>query len=166
MTAVEPLSETETPLSADFHDPRHGYYFEDLKEGMQAVHSKTIGEADILMFAGVSGDTNPLHLDAEFAQDQHFGERIAHGMLSASLISTVIGTRLPGPGCIYVSQNLKFKAPVKIGDTVLARVEVTRLTTETRRARLKTTCLVGDVVVIEGDATVLVPSRKRQLNDE
>jgi len=140
-------------------DLRHGYFFEDLKEGMHAEYSKIISEGDILVFAGVSGDTNPLHLDADFAKDQYFGERIAHGMLGASLISAIIGTRLPGPGCIYVSQNIKFKAPVKINDQVLARVEVTRLTAETRRARLKTTCTVGDVVVIDGEATVQIPRR-------
>jgi len=138
-------------------DSRHGYYFEDLEVGMQAEFAKTVSEADILIFAGVSGDTNPLHLDAEFAKEQYFGERVAHGMLGAGMISAVIGTRLPGPGCIYVSQNLKFKAPVKIGDHMVARVEVTRLNAETRRARLKTTCQVGDVIVIDGDASVQVP---------
>ncbi|PKO57330.1 MAG: (R)-hydratase, partial [Betaproteobacteria bacterium HGW-Betaproteobacteria-19] len=93
----------------------YGYSYEDLKEGMTAAVSRTVTDADILMFAGVSGDTNPVHLDAEFAASTMFGGRIAHGMLSAAFISTVFGTRLPGPGCIYLSQTLKFKAPVKVG---------------------------------------------------
>ena len=98
----------------------HGLYLEDLEEGMSAVFGKTITDADILMFAGVSGDTNPVHLNEEFACGTAFKGRIAHGMLTASLISTVIGTKLPGPGCIYVAQNLKFMAPVRAGDTVRA----------------------------------------------
>lgn len=102
----------------------YSHRFEDLDLGMSASVSRTISEADILMFAGVSGDTNPVHLDQEFAASTMFGGRIAHGMLSAGLISAVFGTRLPGPGSIYLSQNLKFKAPVKIGDTVVARVTV------------------------------------------
>ena len=102
-----------------------GYYIEDLEAGMSAAFGKTITDADILMFAGVSGDTNPVHLNEEFALGTAFQGRIAHGMLTASLISTVLGTKLPGPGCIYLSQTLKFLAPVRAGDTV--RAEVTRL---------------------------------------
>ena len=102
-------------------DDRHGYYFEDLSPGMSAVFSKTVTEADLLMFAGVSGDTNPLHLDEDFASRTMFESRIAHGMLTASLVSTVLGTRLPGPGAVYVSQSIRFLAPVRIGDTVIAR---------------------------------------------
>ena len=101
-----------------------GYYIEDLTEGMTAVFGKTITDADILMFAGVSGDTNPVHLNEEFALGTAFHGRIAHGMLTASLISTVLGTKLPGPGCIYLSQNLKFLAPVRAGDTVRAEVTI------------------------------------------
>lgn len=137
----------------------YGYRFEDLTVGMSASVSRTVSEADILMFAGVSGDTNPVHLDQEFAASTMFGGRIAHGMLSAGLISAVFGTRLPGPGCIYLSQNLKFKAPVKIGDTVVARVTVKELKSEKRRAVFATVCTVGDTVVLDGEAELLVPAR-------
>ena len=140
-------------------DERHGYYFEDLSVGMTDVYAKTVTDADITLFAGVSGDTNPVHLDDEFARASRFGCRIAHGMLSASYISTVLGTRLPGPGCIYLGQQLKFMNPVKVGDTVKARVTVEELMPEKKRARLKTVCTVGGVVVIEGEATVFVPTR-------
>ncbi len=137
----------------------HGYYFEELEVGMTAVFSKTIGEADVAAFAAASGDVNPLHLDAEFAAGTRFGERVAHGMLSASLISAVIGTKLPGPGCIYLSQTLKFRAPVRLGDTVVARVTVTRLHPARGHVSCRTECTVGDTVVVEGDALIHVPSR-------
>ncbi|MGE0416452.1 MAG: MaoC family dehydratase [Acetobacteraceae bacterium] len=136
-----------------------GYFFEDLRIGQTASIGKTITEADILMFSAVSMDTNPLHLDAEAASQTIFGERIAHGMLSASLISALLGTRLPGPGSIYMRQSLRFAAPVKIGATVKATVEVVSLNPDKKRATLKTTCTVGDEVVIEGEAYVQVPSR-------
>lgn len=140
-------------------DGLNGYFFEDLHVGMTAVFAKTVTEADILLFAGVSGDTNPVHLNEEYAKDTMFKGRIAHGMLSAGFISTVFGTKLPGPGCIYVTQNLRFKAPVKIGDTVVARVEVMELVPEKKRANFKTICTVGNTTVIDGDAIIMVPSR-------
>ncbi len=130
--------------------------FEDLAIGRTASLGKTITEADILMFAAVSTDTNPVHLDAEAAKASVFGERVAHGMLSAGLISAVLGTRLPGHGTIYLGQTLRFRAPVKIGDTVIATVEVTALDPAKRRATLKTTCAVGDKLVIEGEAQVQI----------
>ena len=136
-----------------------GYAFEDLQVGQTASVGKTITEADILMFAAVSTDTNPVHLDAEAAAQSVFKERVAHGMLSAGLISAVLGTRLPGAGTIYMGQTLRFRAPVKIGDTVTATVEVTGLDAEKKRATLKTTCTVKGKVVIEGEATVLPRSR-------
>jgi 3-hydroxybutyryl-CoA dehydratase len=136
-----------------------GYCIEDLAEGMEASFAKTITDADITMFAGVSGDTNPMHLDADYAGATRFGGRIAHGMLSASLISAVIGTKLPGPGCIYMSQSLRFRAPVKPGDTVKARVKVTALDAAKRRATLACTCHVGETLVIDGEALVMVPSK-------
>lgn len=142
-------------------DELHGFYFEDLEVGKTGVYGKTITEADILMFAGMSGDTNPIHLNHEFASPTMFEGRIAHGMLSASFISTVIGTKMPGPGCIYVSQNLRFKAPVKAGDTVIARVTVSELFPEKNRANLKTTCSIGEKIVIDGEAVVMVPRRKK-----
>ena len=95
----------------------HGYYLEDLAPGMTALYAKTVTDADVVLFAGISGDVNPVHLNQEFADRTMFRGRIAHGMLTASFISTVIGTKLPGPGCIYVSQNLKFKAPVRVNVT-------------------------------------------------
>ena len=140
-------------------DERHGYYFEDLSVGMTDLYAKTVTDADITLFAGVSGDTNPVHLDDEFAKASRFGQRIAHGMLSASYISTVLGTRLPGPGCIYLGQQLKFMNPVKVGDTVRARVTVEELLPEKKRARLKTQCSVGNTLVVDGEALVYVPPR-------
>ena len=142
----------------DFQE-MYGYSFEELKEGMTAAVSRTVTEADILMFAGVSGDTNPVHMDAEFAASTMFGGRIAHGMLSAAFISTVFGTRLPGPGCIYLSQTLKFKAPVKVGDTVVARVTLTALKPEKRRAVFGTVCTVGATEVLAGEAEIFLPQR-------
>jgi 3-hydroxybutyryl-CoA dehydratase len=136
-----------------------GSFFEDLSVGQSARFAKTITEADILMFAAVSGDTNPVHLDAEAAAGSIFRERIAHGMLSAGLISAVLGTKLPGPGTVYLSQNLTFRAPVKIGDTVTAVAEVTALDAARKRATFSTICLVGGRPVIEGEAVVMVPSR-------
>jgi len=136
-----------------------GMMFEDLQIGQSASLGKTITEADILMFAAVSTDTNPVHINAEAAAASIFKERIAHGMLSAGLISAVLGTRLPGPGTIYLGQTLRFRAPVKIGDTVTATAEITALDPGKKRATLKTTCTVGGKPVIEGEATVLVASR-------
>ena len=136
-----------------------GYFFEDLSVGLSASLGKTITEADILMFAAVSMDTNPVHLNAEIAAESVFKQRIAHGMLSAGLISAVLGTQLPGPGTIYMGQTLRFRAPVKIGDTVTATAEVTALDAEKKRVTLKTVCTVAGKVVIEGEATVLAPSR-------
>ena len=140
---------------------RHGYQFEDLSPGMSEVFSKTITEADLLMFAGVSGDTNPIHLDEEFASGTMFESRIAHGMLTASLVSTVLGTKLPGPGCVYVSQSIKFLAPVRIGDTVVARASVGELQTERRRVFMTTICTVGEKKVLDGEAVLMVPIRER-----
>ena len=138
---------------------RHGHFFEDLSLGMSRVFSKTITEADLLMFAGVSGDTNPIHLDQDFASRTMFEGRIAHGMLTASLVSTVLGTRLPGPGAVYVSQSLRFLAPVRIGDTVIARAVVAELLPERNRVRLQTFCTVGERKVLDGEAVLMVPRK-------
>lgn len=137
----------------------HGHYLEDLEVGMSAVFGKTVSEADIVAFAGVSGDTNPIHLHDGFAKTTRFGARIAHGMLGGSFISTVIGTKLPGPGSLYVSQTLNFRAPVKIGDTVTARVEILEIDATRRRVRLKTECHCEETVVIDGEAVVMAPRR-------
>jgi len=135
------------------------HYLEDMAVGMSATYAKTVTDADVVLFAGISGDVNPVHLDQEFAKNTMFRGRIAHGLLTASLISTVLGTKLPGPGCIYVRQNLRFKAPVRIGDTVRARVTITKVDEERGRVAVETVCSVGDTVVIDGDAELVVPRR-------
>jgi 3-hydroxybutyryl-CoA dehydratase len=139
--------------------PVSSYFIEDLSVGMEARHSKTVSEGDINSFAAVSGDFNPVHMDEDYAASTFFKSRIAHGMLSASFISTVLGTKLPGHGCIYLSQTLRFLAPVRIGDTVTALARVVSLDTAKRRAELSCFCEVGGKVVLEGEATVFVPSR-------
>jgi 3-hydroxybutyryl-CoA dehydratase len=140
-------------------DGRHGYYFDDLAVGMSASHAKTISAEDIQLFADLSGDDNPVHLDEAFAAQTIFKERIAHGILTASLLSTVIGTKLPGPGCIYVSQSLNFRAPVKIGDRVVATARITDLFAERRRAIFACDCVVNDTTVLDGEAVIMVPQR-------
>lgn len=131
-----------------------GYGFDELKVGMSALYSRTITDTDLRNFSGVSGDTNPMHLNEEYARTTVFKGCIVHGMLTASLLSTVIGTMLPGPGCIYVSQSLYFKAPVHVGETVYAKATVTELLPEKRRARLHTQCFVKDTIVLDGEAMV------------
>jgi len=140
-------------------DMQRGYYLEDLKPGMSAVYTKTVTDADLARFADVSGDFNPVHMDPEYAKTTMFKGRIAHGMLSASFISTVLGTKLPGPGCIYLSQNLKFKAPVRPGDTVTAEVTVKAVDEARGRISVDTICTVDGKPVIEGEATLMVPRR-------
>ena len=131
----------------------------DLSVGMTAVYARTVTETDIVLFAGISGDNNPVHMNEVYARSTAFKGRIVHGLLSASFVSTVIASRLPGPGSIYLSQNLRFKAPVRAGDTVEARVTITDIILEKSRVALKTVCSVGDTVVIDGEALVLVPGR-------
>lgn len=140
----------------------NGYDFEDLVVGMTATFAKTITEADIVLFASVSGDNNAMHINEEFAQSTQFKGRIAHGMLSASVISAAIAGRLPGPGTIYLSQNLRFKAPVRPGDTVHAIVTIKELMPEKRRVSLTTVCTVGGKVVIDGDALVMPTARVKK----
>ena len=132
--------------------------FEELSAGVTAEISKTITETDVVLFAGITGDFNPAHVDEVAAAQSRFGGRIAHGMLSAGLISAVIGMRLPGPGSIYMSQSLRFTKPVRIADTITARVTVTAVNAEKRRVTLETICRDqhGDTV-LEGEALVLVP---------
>src|SRR5437764_3309573 len=133
-------------------------YFEDLSIGMSECLEKTIASSDVVGFAQVTGDRNPIHLSEHFAAKTQFKTRIAHGLYTASLISAVLGTRLPGPGAIYISQTLHFRAPVKIGDTVLVTVTVAELFAEKRRARLTCTCAVAGETVLEGEALVEVPA--------
>jgi 3-hydroxybutyryl-CoA dehydratase len=162
MRATEAGKENQVNGStiSDDNDDLMGYYIEDLSVGMTAVFAKTITEADIVLFAGISGDINPVHLNHEFATETMFEGRIAHGMLTASFISTVIGTKLPGPGAIYLKQSLNFKAPVRAGDTVRARATIREVMPEKRRIVLDTVATAGDTVVLDGEALILVPSRK------
>ena len=136
----------------------NGHFFEDLAVGQEAHRSNLVTERCIEAFADVSGDKNPVHLDADYAAGTRFKERIAHGMLSAGYISAVVGMDLPGPGAIYVSQTLNFKAPVKIGDTVVATVRIVELMPK-RRVKFATVCTVNGKPVVEGEAVMMVPAR-------
>jgi 3-hydroxybutyryl-CoA dehydratase len=140
--------------------PLRMLYFEDLSVGMTEVLRKTVLSSDVVGFAEVTGDRNPIHLSEHFAAKTPFGTRIAHGLYTASLISAVLGTRLPGPGAVYISQTLNFRAPVKIGDTVEVKVSVAELVPEKSRARLTCTCSVDADLVLDGEAWVKVPSRE------
>lgn len=135
-------------------------WMDELTVGMARGLTKTIGEHDIVQFAAVSGDRNPVHLDETYAQQSIFAGRIAHGMLTASLISAVIGGQLPGHGSVYLGQTLRFRAPVRPGDRVEAEVSVREIDQERRRVTLDCTCRVGDRVVLDGEALVLAPSRQ------
>ena len=137
------------------------YYFEDLKVGMRETIMKAVMDSDVVGFAQISGDDNPLHLSDVYASKTRFGQRIAHGLYTASLISAILGTRLPGPGAVYMSQTLNFKGPVRIGDVVVVDVEVIELTEKGRRCRLHCECSVDGQVVLDGEATVMVPSRPK-----
>jgi 3-hydroxybutyryl-CoA dehydratase len=133
----------------------------ELALGMTASATKTYGEWDILTFAAVTGDINPAHVNEAFAQETVFQGKVAHGLLTASLISAVLGTQLPGPGTIYLGQELRFRRPVRIGDTITATVQVTELIPEKNLARLRTTCAnQRGEVVLEGTAVVMPPTRK------
>ena len=140
---------------------QQGKTIEQLNIGDRASISKQITERDVLRFAETTGDKNPIHLDKLHAKQTIFGERVAHGMFTASLISAVLGMKLPGPGNIYLSQTLKFKAPVKFGDIITAEVEVVEKIPERNRVRLQTTCRnQNGTVVLEGEAVVI--PRKEQ----
>lgn len=132
---------------------------EDLSVGDSAERVHTVSEADIAAFAAVSGNSNPVHMDEAYAAGTRFAGRIAHGMLAAAYISAILGMDLPGPGSVYVSQSLRFRRPVRIGDTVTARVRVAAIDGERGRVTLETTCLVGGKSVLEGEAVVLVERR-------
>jgi 3-hydroxybutyryl-CoA dehydratase len=136
-----------------------GYFFEDLAVGMEASYAKTMTNEDVLAFAELSGDTNPVHLDDAYAAGTMFKKRIAHGFLTASLFSTVLGTKLPGPGCIYLSQSLKFRAPVMIGDEVVATGKIVSLDPEKGRAALTMQATVNGKCVLDGEAVMMVPRR-------
>jgi 3-hydroxybutyryl-CoA dehydratase len=136
------------------------HYFEDLRVGMRASLMKTVMNEDVIGFANLSGDHNPVHLSDHFAQKTRFGGRIAHGLYVASLISAVLGMYLPGPGAVYLSQTLNFRAPVKIGDVVTLTVEVVELVEVGRRVRLHCEGIVDGKVVVDGEALVTVASRQ------
>ena len=132
-------------------------YFGDLAVGMRETIRKTVENEDVIRFAELSGDHNPIHLSEHFARKTRFGGRIVHGLYTASLISAVIGMRLPGPGAVYISQTLNFIGPVKIGDVVDSSVEVVELTEKGRRVRLRCECRVGANVVLDGEGVLSVP---------
>lgn len=136
-----------------------GFCIDELSVGMTAAFAKTITEADIVMFAGASGDMNPIHVNEAYARETRFKGRIAHGFLTGSLISACFAMKLPGPGCVYVSQSMRFRAPVRPGDTAEAHVTVEKIDMDRRLVTFATVVSVGDTVVIEGDAVLLVPAR-------
>ncbi len=136
-------------------------YFDDLTLGMRETFLKTVQNSDVVGFAELSGDRNPIHLSEHFARKTRFGGRIVHGLYTASLISAIIGTRLPGPGAVYISQSLNFRGPVKIGDIVEISVEVVELTEKGRRVRLKCECRVEDKIVLDGEGILSVPPALR-----
>jgi 3-hydroxybutyryl-CoA dehydratase len=137
-----------------------GKTIEELVLGQSAQFSKTISESDVYLYAGITGDFNPAHINQAYAEKTRFKTRIAHGMLTAGFISNLLGTQLPGPGSIYLQQTLNFKAPVVFGDTVTATVEVIEILIEKKRVRLKTICTNQEgTVVLDGEAIVSPPRK-------
>lgn len=149
--------QTRKPLNTGKALP--GLCFEELTVGRRAVAMRTVVETDLDDFADVSGDANPIHLCEDFAAGTRFGQRIAHGMFTASLILALIGTKLPGPGAVYLSQSLQFSGPVRIGEVATVVVEVVELVPARRRARLHCECIIDGRGVLEGEAWVAVPGR-------
>ena len=151
-----------TPMLDTAHDnlPRGTICIEDLEIGMMRYLQKQVTDRDIALFAEVSTDRNPVHMDDDYARDTIFEGRIAHGMLTAGLVSAVIGEQLPGHGTVYLGQSLKFMAPVRPGDVVRAEVTVLTIDHSRRRVTLDCRCLLGDTVVLKGEALVLAPSNK------
>ena len=138
-----------------------GLYFEDLSVGQSAETTKIVGAADVEAFAAVSGDTNPVHLNEDYARTTPFQTRIAHGMLSGAYISAVLGTKLPGPGAIYLTQSMRFRRPVKIGDAVVTRVIVQALDERRGHVTLTTVCQVDGKTVVDGEAVIMAPRRPK-----
>jgi 3-hydroxybutyryl-CoA dehydratase len=143
-------------------DEIRSFFLEDLSVGQSASYTRSISEADVREFALMSGDFNPIHLDEAYAQATRFKGRIVHGMLPVTFVSTVLGTQLPGAGCIFMSASFRFKAPVRIGDTVVATCTVREINAPKSRVTFDCTCAVGDVIVVEGEALVKVPSQEAQ----
>ncbi len=152
-------TETQGPQTEDAGEVRQ-VFIEDMEVGMTAALERVLDEAAVRTFAALTGDVNPVHLDADYAAATPFGRPIVHGMLTASLISAVLGTRLPGKGAIYVSQTVQFRAPVFVGDAVRAEVEITDIDRRRRRVTFATRCLVSDKVVLRGEAVLIAPSRE------
>lgn len=135
------------------------YYFEDLVENMAASIERHITEVDIVRFGELTGDLNPLHFDEDFARKTIFGGRVAHGMLTASLFGAILGTKMPGPGCIFLQQSVSFRLPVRPGDTAIATVKIKSLDAKRRTALLDCSCNVREQVVAVGEALAMVPAR-------
>ena len=150
---------TGKPHAVPTGGPYKAFAFEDLAVGMEASYTRTVTAEDVILFADVTGDRNPVHLDADYAAGTLFKGTIAHGMLTAGYISTVFGMELPGPGAIYVSQTLNFRGPVRVGDHVVAKVRVMELYPAKRRARFDCLCQVAGKAVLEGEAVLMVPGR-------
>jgi len=131
----------------------------NIEIGMTESYSQTISDSDIKMYAGISGDNNPVHMSNEYAKKSRFKKRIAHGLLSAGFFSALFGTRLPGAGCVYVSQNLEFKRPVYLGDRVTATITVTKVDKKNKRVYFRTFCMVKNKIVIDGQATLFIPEK-------
>ncbi|MAZ07430.1 MAG: hypothetical protein CMM99_03055 [Rickettsiales bacterium] len=146
-------------MKLDQFNKLHGFFIEDLKVGQEAILSKTITEADIANFSGVTGDNNPVHISDDFASKTIFKKRVAHGFFTASLISTLIATKLPGPGSIYISQTLKFLAPAYIGDNILTKAIIQKIDKEKRRVNLLTECFISDKKILTGEAEILVDTK-------
>ena len=146
-------------MKLDQFNKLHGFFIEDLKVGQEAILSKTITEADIANFSGVTGDNNPVHISDDFASKTIFGKRVVHGFFTASLISTLIATKLPGPGSIYISQNLKFLAPAYIGDNILTKVIIQKIDKQKKRVSLLTESFISDKKILTGEAEILVDSK-------
>jgi 3-hydroxybutyryl-CoA dehydratase len=142
------------------HNSFNRYRIEDIKIGMEASYSKTITDADVNAFSSLSGDTNPIHLSDEYANLSRYKKRIAHGLLSASYFSALFGTKIPGEGCVYVSQSLQFKHPVYLGDTIKAIVTVSRVDVTKKRVFFRTVCKVKERIVIDGVAELFLPNER------
>ena len=147
-------------MDKSYYLKKHGYFLEDLKINQEAQFQKKITENDIKLFSKISGDDNPIHMDEKFAKSSIFKQRIAHGFLSGSLISTVIAKKLPGPGSIYLSQTLKFLAPVFIGDTITAIVTIQKIEIEKKKVHLLTECFNSKQKILTGQADILVSEKK------
>ncbi len=156
-----PIARRKLDVSKDrlMNLPLQILHFEDLQLGMSETLTKVVSAADVVGFAEITGDRNPIHLSEHFAAQTPFGTRIAHGLYTAGLISALLGTRFPGPGAIYISQSLNFRAPVRIGDTVEVKATITELVPEKARTRLTCQCTVDDTVVLDGEALVKVPRK-------